>query len=201
MSVPKKLIYQLNRLPVQGCKEAHDFLNEKYGGDLSTADFTRLDTLINKEMTEEETAEQYLLNYMELQRKVGSNRPADDKRMLAKLRKSFENNLNFGSVLKYCYLQDLNLDRIIELLIKEDEMIRTSTINMTDGKVNFNENFTYIQISILKLLNQITDIKTTIINLTKSTNELNKYSSRDQSQVSPYKNKNSKYEKQKYENN
>ena len=109
---------------------------------MSTADFARLDILINKEMTIAETAEQYVLNYIELQRKVGSCRQADDKRMLAKLRKNFENNLNFGSVLKYCSLQDLNLDRTIELLVKEDEIIISSTINMTDGKVNYNENCT-----------------------------------------------------------
>ena len=64
-------------------------------------------------MTKDETAEQYLLNCMELQRKVGSHRPADDKRMLAKLRKKFENNLNFVGVLKYCYLQDLDLDSTV----------------------------------------------------------------------------------------
>ena len=47
MSVDRKWIYQLNRLPVQGCKEAHDFLNEKYGGELSNTGFARLDILIN----------------------------------------------------------------------------------------------------------------------------------------------------------
>ena len=48
----------------------------------------RLDVLIDKEMAKEETAEQYLLNYMELQRKIGSCRRADEKRILAKLRKN-----------------------------------------------------------------------------------------------------------------
>ena len=138
---------------------------------------------------------------MELQRKVGSNRPADDKRMLAKLRKNFENNLNFGSVLKYCYLQDLNLDKTIELLIKEDEVIRSSTINMADGKVNFNENFTYIQNINSKTVESNNRYKNHNNKPYKSTNKLNKYSSKDQSQVSPYKYKNSKYEKQKYDNN
>ena len=200
MSVHRKLIYQLNRLPIQGCKEAYDFLNEKYGGELSTADFASLDILINKEMTKDETAEQYVLNYMELQRKVGSNRPADDKRMLAKLRKKFENNLNFVGVLKYCYLQDLNLDRTIELLIKEDEIIRSSIINMTNGKVNFNDNFTYIQNINSKTVESNNKYKNNNNKPYKSTNKL-KYSSKDQSHVSPYKIKNSKYERQKYENN
>ena len=40
-------------------------------------------------------------------------------------------------------MQDLNLDKTIELIIRVDEIIKSSTTN--NGKVNFNENFTYIQ--------------------------------------------------------
>ena len=199
MSVHKKLIYQLNRLPIQGCKEAYDFLDEKYGGELSTADFARLENLINKETSKEETAEQYLINYMELQRKFGSSRPADDKRMLARLRNFFETNSSFEHVLKYCYMQDLNLDKTIELIIKEDEIIKSSTTN--DGKVNFNENFTYIQNINSRTADSNNKYKNQNNKPYKSSSKFNKYSSKDQSQVSPYKNKNSKYEKQKYENN
>ena len=199
MNVHKKLIYQLNRLPIQGCNEAYDFLHEKYGGELSTADFARLENLINKEMSKEETAEQYLLNYMELQRKVGSSRPADDKRMLARLRKNFETNSSFEHVLKYSYMQDLNLDKTIELIIKKDEIIKISTTN--NGKVNFNENFTYIQNINSRTADSNNKYKNQNNKPYKSSSKFNKYSSKDQSQVSPYKNKNSKYEKQKYENN
>ena len=71
---------------------------------------------------------------------------------------------------------------------------------MTNGKVNFNDNFTYIQNINSKTVESNNKYKNNNNKPYKSTNKL-KYSSKDQSHISPYKIKNSKYERQKYENN
>ena len=135
MSVTKPVLNKINA-HTSNCREAYQILETNYGGNLTVAEMAFIENLLDKKKDNSETAENFIENWIQLSLQAGITRSVqNDTRQQARLIKLFERDKLYNNAITMSYMTKTNFDRMISLIILEDEKMRTKEQEIT--KVNF----------------------------------------------------------------